>query len=100
MKREIFEAYVEAIVTRFKIKRKELFSKSSKRDLVEARYMLYYLCHKRPIRICNIEDYMGENHYMTRHSNIIAGIRSMEKKMEKDPDYITLINELEKIIAA
>ena len=94
MKREIFEAYVDAICQRFKITRKEFFTKNKQRDLVEARYMLFYLCKKRPMRICNIEEYMGEHKYSITHPNIIRGIRSMAHKIESDQDYANILHEI------
>lgn len=95
MKKEIFNSYVQGIVSTFNITKEELFSKSRKRELVDARQLLYYLCAERPMRISLVQECMVENGYDTKHSPIIHGIESMRKKLKEDPDYRVLVHRLE-----
>ena len=92
MKRIQFNIYVPRVCDTFGVDRDDLFNKTKKRNIVEARHMLYYLCETRPMRVANIQDYMGENGYGTGHSPIIHGIKMAKKKIEEDKDWIAALN--------
>lgn len=98
MKQDIFNQYVEKVVDLFEIDRSLLFSKSKKRELVDARHMLYYLCAKRPMRVNYIQKYMAENGYEIQHSSVIHGITTTEKRLKEDKDYVNIINQVEKSV--
>ncbi|HIB77166.1 MAG TPA: hypothetical protein EYO58_06015 [Flavobacteriales bacterium] len=96
MKQEIFESYIGTVCERFSIKEsKELFTKNKRRDVVDARHVLYYMCHKRPMRIRYIQQYMLDKGYDISHSSIIHGIKQVTRFVENDNDYRALIQELE-----
>ena len=80
MKSDVFNQYVDRISELFKIEKKDLFIKSKKQELVDARHLLYYLCSNRPMKLIYIEKYMEENGYNIKHNSIIHGINSIEKK--------------------
>lgn len=94
MKEEIFNSYVDSILKVFRITREQLFNKSKDQNLVDARYMLYYLCSIRPMRILYIQTYMAENGYKVGHSSIIRGIKSLKYRMEGDDDYKMIIDRI------
>ncbi len=98
MKQDVFNQYAERVADLFHVTKEELFSKSKKRELVDARHLLYYLCSKRPMRINYIEKYMNENGYAIRHSSIIHGINVMEQKLLTDKDYVTIVKDVEKAV--
>ena len=58
MKKEIFDSYAESIAKQFHLSLDQMFDKSKRRDIVDARQMLYYLCMQRPIRISYIQRFM------------------------------------------
>jgi chromosomal replication initiation ATPase DnaA len=95
MKKEVFNMYAKGVAEVFNIDIAELFNKSRKRELVDARQLLYYLCYTRPMRISMIQDLMNENGYETKHSPIINGIKSMKNKLKEDPDYRVLVSRLQ-----
>jgi chromosomal replication initiation ATPase DnaA len=94
MKNEIFNDYVERIVGLYKIPKEEIFSKNKRMDVVDARHLLYYLCSKRKIQISYIQRYMKMNGYVIGHSSVIHGIKSVEVKVNEDPDYKQIINKI------
>lgn len=94
MKQDVFHSYADQVAHMFGIKREELFSKSKKRDIVDARYLLYYLCHQRPMRVSYIKRYMCENGYDIHHSTIVYGINTTRNRIEKDADYIKAIKSI------
>ena len=52
MKKDIFEIYANAVAKQFHLNLDQMFSDTRRRDIVDARQMLYYLCMERPIRVC------------------------------------------------
>jgi chromosomal replication initiation ATPase DnaA len=98
MKQDVFNQYAERVSDLFQITKEELFSKSKKRELVDARYLLYYLCFKRPMRINYIEKYMTDNGYNIKHSSIIHGISVTEEKLKTDKDYLSIVKDVEKAV--
>ena len=87
MKRRIFNEYASRITKVFDITEDSLFSKSKHKDIVHARYMLHYLCFKRPMNINTIMEYMSDSGYPMSYSNIQYGINEMKKRIRRDKDY-------------
>lgn len=98
MKNDIFNQYVDRIVELFEISREELFSKSKRRDIVDARYLLYYLCHKRPMTLSYIQKFMKANGYEIQHSSVIHGINTTMEKVKNDSDYSQVVKDMEKAV--
>ena len=98
MKQDVFNQYVDRVCDLFSIKREDIFSKSKKRQLVDARHLVYYLCFKRPMQLTYIQQFMGENVYMIEHSSVIHGVASVDKKISEDKDYVTIVRDIEKAV--
>jgi chromosomal replication initiation ATPase DnaA len=100
MKAKIFNNYVEKICELFSIDEDTLFTKSKRRDIVDARHLLYYACYIRPMRLVYIQEYMAEKGYLINHSSIIHGIDMVTKKIKKDKDYVNVVKEIQQCIIA
>jgi chromosomal replication initiation ATPase DnaA len=98
MKQDVFNQYVDRIVDLFGITKEELFSKSKKREIVDARYLLYYLCFKRPMTIVYIQKYMKERGYDIQHSSVIHGINDVSDRVKEDADYMQIVKEIDKAV--
>ena len=98
MKQDVFNQYVERVSDLFNIKKEDLFSKSKKRELVDARHLLYYLCHQRPMRINYIQKFMNENGYNIQHSSIIHGINVVSERIKSDNDYVAVFKDVQKSV--
>jgi len=94
----IFNGYASQVSEAYSILPNELFIKDKRRDIVDARQLLYYLCYKRPMRIRYIQQYMQENGYKISHSSIIHGIKQVEKRAKSDADYKTIINNISECV--
>jgi chromosomal replication initiation ATPase DnaA len=94
MKKEIFKQYLNAIVKMYGIERSELLSNSKKRTVADARLLLYYLCHIRPMRYSEIQAYMKEEGYDPQHTPIIQGVKRIAKKIESDVDYQVVVDRI------
>ena len=71
MKKDIFDNYAIAIAKQFHLTLDQMFDKTKKIEMVDARQMLYYLCMERPIRISYIQRFMEEKGLPVSHSTII-----------------------------
>jgi len=94
MKIRIFNQYVVKVTNLFGIDTDELFDKTKKRKVVDARHLLYYLCYTRPMRLRYIQDYMSGNGYDVGHSSILHGIAQVERKIVEDGDYSNIISDI------
>jgi chromosomal replication initiation ATPase DnaA len=98
MKNDIFNQYVDKVTELFGVSREELFSKTKRRDIVDARYMLYYLCFKRPMTLRYIQKFMTENGYDIQHPSVIYGINVAVERAKNDSDYAQIIKDTEKSV--
>lgn len=94
MKKDIFDVYASAIAKKFHITLEEMFAKNRRRDIIDARQMLYYLCIERQIRISYIKRFMEENGHSVTHSNIIYSYKKAKELIDGDSDYKNLIIDI------
>jgi chromosomal replication initiation ATPase DnaA len=100
MKREIFNRLADLVCEYMDIPREDLFKKSKKRTLVDARHLLYYLCSTRPMEMPYIIEFLNENGYSSRHQPINHGIRETAKKLREDPDFNFIVNRIRERVKA
>lgn len=98
MKKQIFNQYLEAICNLFSLCKEDIMSNSKRADISEARQLLYYLCHIRPMKFSEIQKYMTEEGYDPKHTPIIRGAKSVAKKVETDIDYKTIVERIQNSI--
>jgi chromosomal replication initiator protein len=98
MKQDVFNQYVERVADLFGISKEDIFSKSKKREYVDARHLVYYLCSKRPMQIMYIQKFMNEAGYDIKHSSIIHGISAVEQKIAQDKDYVSIVKDMERAV--
>lgn len=98
MKSDIFNQYAEIISDMSGINKDDLFSKNKTRTISEARHLLYYLCNKRMIAVSYIKKYMEDNGYKIGFFPITYGIKTAKQRVEKDPDYASLISKIDSSI--
>jgi chromosomal replication initiation ATPase DnaA len=94
MKKDIFDQYATAIAKQFHLSLDQMFSPNRRRDIVDARQMLYYLCRERPIRISYIQRFMEEQGCAVKHSTIIHGYKKAQDMIDQDPDYKKVVKEI------
>jgi chromosomal replication initiation ATPase DnaA len=98
MKQDVFNQYVERVTTMFNISKEDFYSKTKKREFVDARHLVYYLCSKRPMQITYIQRYMNEAGSSVKHSSIIHGITAVEQRIADDKDYVSVIKDVERAV--
>lgn len=95
MKKEIFDVYATAIVKQFHLSLEQMFEKTRRRDCVDARQILYFLCLERPIRISYIQRFMEENGHKVSHSTILHGYKKAKEMIDNDPDFLNMVKEIQ-----
>ena len=97
MKKDIFDGYAIAIAKQFHLTLDQMFDKTKKREIVDARQMLYYLCMERPIRISYIQRFMEEQGHSVAHSTIIHGYKKAKELIDKDQDFLEVVSKLQNV---
>ena len=87
MKRKVFDAYATAIAKEFHLELDQMFSPARRRDIVDARQMLYYLC----IRLSYIQTFMEQNDCPVQHSTILHGYKKAKELIDNDKDYQQIV---------
>jgi chromosomal replication initiation ATPase DnaA len=96
MKQELFNQYVEWVSKIFNLPKEVIFSKSREQSTVEARHMIYYLCHERGISLKSIKNYLLEYKYSIHNPALLYGIRKMKIKVQSDDDYSVLTDRIQR----
>tara|TARA_B100000963_G_C22562464_1_gene642061 strand:+ start:80 stop:385 length:306 start_codon:yes stop_codon:yes gene_type:complete len=94
MKLNIFEQYAKAVAKQFHITLDEMFSGDRRRDYVDARQMLYFLCMERPIRLNYIVRFMKEAGCEVYHTTILHGYKKAKEQIDSDPDYKAVVEKI------
>ncbi len=84
MKNKIFNLYVNYICEYCGITREQLFSKTNRRIYSIPRFILYYVCSKRPMGSTEIASLAELNGLIVHRQNIDYGINRIEKNKDKE----------------
>lgn len=85
--------YVKLICDGLDLSEEDLFSSSRKREVTQARQLLYKLCYQRPMTRNQIISLMDNKGYSTTYENITQGMISITKSLDgKDKDVSDFFN--------
>lgn len=93
MKKVLFKKFAIAMAEKFGLTLDEMFATNRRLDVVQARWMLYYLCIERNIRIASIKKYLAEQGYKSSSTNISYGYKKACQLVATDSDYKQLTTE-------
>ncbi len=98
MKKKIFNKYVKSVCKAYEIDTDLLFTKDKRSECADARHLLYWLCANResPIKITYIQKFMDDNGYKIDHSNVIYGVKKINRHLEDDLDMKGLVEDIRK----
>ena len=94
MKQTIFNKYANKVSEAYEISTEQLFTKSKRRDIVDARQLLYFVCADRHMRVRYIQQYMENKGYDVGHSSTIHGIGQVKERLEQDVDYQNFVDSI------
>ncbi len=88
------EKIINIILKHYKIKRKELVSRSRKRELVEARQVFFHFAYQRlDISLAKMGAIL-----LRDHSTVIHSIHKVQEYIETDKQFREKLNEIERDI--
>jgi|TARA_Y100000033_G_C2741243_1_gene108586 chromosomal replication initiation ATPase DnaA len=96
MKEKVFNSYATQVASLYGISEAEMFSPDKAKSVVDARYMLMYLCKMRPIRVMVIKELFEKRDLVMHHSTVVHGIKVAEKMMKLDPDFKSAVKSISK----
>ena len=92
---EYFDDLMATVAEYFGEKPETLLSISQRRGVVDARQVLFYLCHINGIKTCYIQSHLEDRGKTTSHSNIIHGINRITKLVKEDDRFmVRALNQL------
>ena len=94
MIKKIFDKYVGVVENALEISKDDIFTKTRKRENVEARDLLFYLCSRRNMRGNFILDRCRDYGLHLDDSQITRGKAKVEELINTDPDWKQLIKTL------
>jgi chromosomal replication initiation ATPase DnaA len=98
MKKAIFDKYAKEVAEHFRIKESDLWTKSKKTDITNARYLLFYLCFKRDIIQQKIIDYCEEYGLKVLRSTLTHALKKMEDRVQTDSDYYAIVKRIQESV--
>lgn len=94
MKEGVFNEYAAKVAKLYGISEGELFSPDKSKSVVDARYMLMYLCKNRPMRVMVIKDMFEKRDLIMHHSTVVHGVKVADKMKKDDPDFRQALKDL------
>ena len=94
MKKIIFEQYIAAICNLYNISKEQLFEKTKTKEIVNARYLLYYLCSKRNMGTAELGRYLDEIGSGVNATTIHYAIKVVTSRVDEDRDYWAVVKRI------
>lgn len=94
MKKDLYNRILQQILDRYKITKSDLYETTKMHDVVNARYLLFYVCKKNGISISRLQILLKDDGYNVTSPTILRGISAMEKRILEDTDYISIIKSI------
>jgi chromosomal replication initiation ATPase DnaA len=95
MNKALFDTILKQILDKYQISKQELYEPTKMPDVVNARYLLYYICSRKDISTSRIRRLLKDDGYKTTYTSVLRGIKAMEKRILEDKDYLKFINSIQ-----
>ena len=94
MNHQLFTTLVELVSHFTQVDEDELFSKSRKKALVDARYMIIYIARQLDIRLIYIQRYFKLKGFELHYTTLFHACKRVEQDKEKDEYVQEFINNI------
>jgi hypothetical protein len=94
MKKELFQSILNQILKKYGISKEELYEKTKMPDIVNARYLLFYVCIMKGISTSRLQILLKEDGFTMTIATIAKGVKEMEKRIVEDADYSKIISSI------
>ena len=97
MKEYIFKQYLDNVIEHLGITLEDLLQETKTRTIVEARYILYYLCQERGMSLSEIKSYMETQGFEVTIATMMKGVAKAKDIIDNDSDYKYIVRKLQDI---
>lgn len=97
MNEHILQSYIDNITMHYGLSQKFIFSAGQKREKTEPRQFFFYLCHIKGVPCFAIQKFMKNFGFDMHSVTIYQSTKRFSEKIEKHPEYASLIKKLTKI---
>jgi chromosomal replication initiation ATPase DnaA len=94
MKKELFQSILSQILKKYGISKEEIYEQTKMPDIVNARYLLFYVCIMKGISISRLQILLKADGFNMTIPTISKGVKVMEKRILEDADYSKIINQI------
>ena len=94
MKKKLFDGILQQILDRYHITKEELYEQTKMPDIVNARYLLFYVCKMNGISVSRLGKLLKDDGFDMTYATIFRGIKAMEKRIIEDADYSKIISSI------
>lgn len=94
MKKKLFDGILRQVLDRYQISKEELYEQSKMPDVVNARYLLFYVCKMKGIDVSRLRKLLKDDGFDMTYATILRGIKVMEKRIMEDSDYSVIISSI------
>jgi chromosomal replication initiation ATPase DnaA len=94
MKKELFQSILSQILNKYGISKEEMYEQTKMPDIVNARYLLFYVCVMKGISISRLQILLKADGFDMTYATILRGIKVMEKRILEDADYSKIISSI------
>jgi len=94
MKKDLFQSILNQILKKYGVSKQEFYETTKMPDIVNARYLLFYVCKMNGIAISRIERLLKDDGFDITKPTIFRGIKAMEKRIIEDADYSKIISSI------
>ena len=94
MKKELFQSILSQILKKYDVGKEEFYEQTKMPDIVNARYLLFYVCRMNGISISRIERLLKDDGFDMTYATIFRGIKAMEKRIIEDADYSVIVSSI------
>lgn len=94
MKKELFQSILSQILKKYEVSKEEFYEQTKMPDIVNARYLLFYVCKMNGLSVSRIERLLKDDGFDMTYATIFRGIKAMEKRIIEDNDYKQIISSI------
>lgn len=94
MKKELFKSILSQILKKYGISKEELYEQTKMPDIVNVRYLLFYVCVMKGISTSRLQILLKEDGFAMTIPTIAKGVKVMEKRILEDSDYSVIISSI------
>jgi chromosomal replication initiation ATPase DnaA len=100
MNKKLFDKIIEQILNYYDISKYELYEQSKMPDVVNARYLLFYICELKGISISRTKKLLEDDGFIMTYATILRGAKAIKTRINENEEYKKVLETILKNIDA